>query len=331
MARLRSLRVPRPKKFLLLLPISTANTLLLFVLLLNKASGIYGLLAPLTGAPLSSLQATMYIYSVLSLVFVLFYLVPHIRATSSTTPADPFKTLLWAYFYALDALVNMLFTVAFAFAWFFVVAQHDSKPVPGAQGVEQNAGFTAPELNVSRVEILATPKPGLTPGQEAVAVGAPDGQPTGDASLGTVLLHSSSIFSIMIVAILWSLRIYSILVVMAYARMVVRKHVARSGENTFDIASGSGTAEIAEDPFRAGRPEGEGWKGRMGRAFVGVNRSYWLGKEETDDEEARWMEPFSTRFKRSDDHIGVKERERRRRSGTDPPKPRGLPDAIELR
>ncbi|CAK7225179.1 hypothetical protein SBRCBS47491_005803 [Sporothrix bragantina] len=47
------------------------------------------------------------------------------------------------------------------------------------------------------------------------------------------------------------------------------------------------------DPFAEGSPAGEGWKGKLGRALVGVGRGFWLGRQKDDD----WARDVNSRFR----------------------------------
>ncbi|CAK7211215.1 hypothetical protein SEUCBS140593_001095 [Sporothrix eucalyptigena] len=49
------------------------------------------------------------------------------------------------------------------------------------------------------------------------------------------------------------------------------------------------------DPFAVGSPAGEGWKGKLGRALVGVGRSFWLSRQKDDE----WTRDMSSRFRSS--------------------------------
>ncbi|MCW3717643.1 hypothetical protein UE95_040995, partial [Burkholderia cenocepacia] len=70
---------------------------------MNKISGLYGLLALLTGYHLSPVQLSMYLYSLIALG-VAAILFPHIRAQS------PLQCLALAYLYALDSIINAAYT-----------------------------------------------------------------------------------------------------------------------------------------------------------------------------------------------------------------------------
>ena len=302
----------------------TGTELSTLSLLLNKVSGLYGLLALLTGLHLSPLQFSMYIYSIIALLIIVL-LAPHIRTQS------PFHCLALASFYILDSIVNAAYTAAFGITWFLVISQHHSdengKTPPGAGGetIGDTAGFTSPEFNVSHVNVAVGADQGI-PGEkfEAVTSGSP-GMPTATAaspSLGHGVLQPESISSIIVICALWAIRIYFMLVVMSYARLVLRKYVA----STSRTGTGGKSSGLIDDPFAIHMPEGKSWKGRLGRAMISLGRGYWLGSEEGDDV---WMndEMAMGRMRKrepaqgADEAPGVIERERRRRSGTGPPPP----------
>ncbi|KAI9799813.1 MAG: hypothetical protein M1825_004373 [Sarcosagium campestre] len=306
----RLFRLPRPRTFLYLMSLRTGTELITLSLLLNKLSGLYGLLAILTGISLSPLQLSMYLYSVVALVLTAF-LAPHVRKQS------PFQCLALAWFYILDSAINGAYTAAFAFAWFLALSEHHSESSGSAKdksgsSIYNTAGFTSPELNVSHVDVVGTPASGITAGQDAVAIGSP-GSPAASASspsLGHGVLQPESLPSILIISGLWAVRLYFILVVMAYARSVLRAHsYSASTSGLFD--------RDAANPFAPSTPEGQGWKGKLGRAMTAIGREYWLGSEE----ENSWQRGLGGKFRKSGDVGGPVERERRRRSGTGPPMP----------
>ncbi|RVX70805.1 hypothetical protein B0A52_05456 [Exophiala mesophila] len=325
----RLLRLARPQKFLYTMNLSTGASLITLSLILNKLSGLYGILALITGYHLSPFQLSMYTYSIFALILTV-YLAPHIRKQS------PLHCLALAWFYVLDSIINAAFTAAFAVSWFLVLAQHNAgqaeKSGPGAGTIDDTAGFTDPKLNVSRVEVIATPQPGLTGGQDAVAAAVSASAPAGTSSKtgtsgvkGTVL-SSESMNSIGVIIALWTIRAYFCLIMLAFARMVLRQYMANSAikGSATNYASASTNSSLAENPFSESKPDGEGWKGKAGRFMVSIGRSYWLGSDEDDS----WM--YGMKFRKSGEESGVllnkigngpTERERRRRSGTGPPIP----------
>lgn len=306
-------RLPRPQTFLYLMSLRTGTELITLSLLLNKISGFYGLLALLTGFHLSPFQLSMYIYSLIALC-VVASLAPHIRSQS------PFHCLALSWIYVLDSVINAGYTAVFGVTWFLVVSQHLSgakgtPPGPGGSTVDDTAGFTNPTYeNVSHVDVSPTPDGGVvTEAQEAVAL---EGR-----SLGHGLLQSGSMSSIVVICALWAIRIYFVLVVLSYARYVLRQHIAATSRQNTALHTGSKSATVAENPFSPHLSEGKGWRGKLGRAMVSVGKSYWLGGEDNEDD--AWMAIGESRLRRraEPEPPGVVERERRRRSGTGPPPP----------
>lgn len=284
-------------------------------ILINKLSGLYGMLALFTGVELSPLQLSMYLYSLLALILTL-YLYPHIRRQS------PLQCVALAYFYAIDSIINALYTAAFAVAWFWLLANHpdDNNSAPGARTINSSAGFTNPEYNVSGVNIHPVPAAGLKPEQSAVTYGTVqgDGSPAG---LGNALFQSGTVASMTIICGLWIVRVYFIFIMMAFARSVLRQHIATTSNPSAAWQAQTNSEydnSLAENPFSESREEGQGWEGKLGRAMLKVAPHYWLGA----DEDREWMRGLGGKFNRKNtEPTGVLERERRRRSGTGPPVP----------
>jgi hypothetical protein len=329
------------QKFLFTLPLSTGASLITLSLLLNKLSGLYGILALLTGYHLSPFQLSMYIYSLICLGITIF-LSKHIKTSS------PFHCLALAWLYILDSAINAAYTAAFAVTWFLVL-MGTSAQGPGADTIKDTSGFTEPKYNVSSVQVMAAPNvDGVTPGQDAVAGAVPADVPNTGSSSG--ILDTQSINSIAVIVGLWTIRAYFCLVMLSWARNVVRQYIAvvsvRSGQY-----SNAGTKGLAEDPFAKGKPEGHGWKGKLGRFMIALGRTYFLGADgDTDDE--GWAQSVGRRFG-SHKHVAgheldatasgtgngltlskldtrPTERERRRRSGTGPPLPEVQAQAAAL-
>jgi len=310
----RWLRVPRPKAFLVFMSLRTGVEMISLSMIFNKITGFFGLLATLAGLQLSPLQLSMYIYSVIALG-ILAFLMPHIRK------ASPFHNLALAWLYLFDTIINTAFTAAFAITWFLAVSANDSNQgipagAPGAGMVDDTAGFTSPEYNVTKVNVIATA------GQETVAFATSGGQAgsAGPPSLGHGVQIEESIPSIMVVVLLTLIRVYFILVVMAYARQVLRQYIYSTSSTKLHLHTDGAADAPAENPFAAGTTQGAGWKGKLGRIMVKVGESYWLGGVADDS----WVKGMDGRFKTSKQAIGppgTLERERRARSGTGPPVP----------
>ncbi|KAL3419766.1 hypothetical protein PVAG01_08264 [Phlyctema vagabunda] len=317
----RWLRLPCPKTFLYFMSLRTGTEMISLSVIFNKLTGFYGLLAILTGVELSLLQLSMYIYSVGALVLVAI-LSPHIRKQS------PFECLALAWFYVFDTVINTAYTSAFAVTWFLAISAHESNTpggipsAPGSGTIDKAAGFTSPQYNVSKVEIVANPASGVTKGQEAVAYAAAGTAASGaSASLGHGVGLEESIPSIILIGLMTLVRVYFILVVLAYARQVLRQHMFRRSPIAKLHLHTDGVADApAENPFAANSAAGRGWKGQVGRLMVSVGEGYWLGGRADDS----WVKGMDGRFKNSTKNIGPPgtiERERRARSGTGPPMP----------
>lgn len=332
-----------PQTFLFTLPLSTGASLITLSLVLNKMSGLYGILALLTGYQLSPFQLSMYIYSLLALVLTVL-LSKHIKTNS------PFHCLVLAWLYVLDSLINALYTAAFAVTWFLVLLGKGTGP--GGDMIKDTSGFTDPQHNVSSVEVVVTPTSDPTV-PDAVAGAHPASSPNTGSEAINGFLDKQSINSIVVIATLWTIRAYFCLVMLSWARNVVRQHIAivsvRSGQY-----SNAGNSGLADDPFAVGKTEGQGWKGTLGRAMIAIGRTYFLGADPEGDDES-WMAAMGRKFG-SHKHVaghevglagadvqgtsnGIAlqkidqrptERERRRRSGTGPPLPEVQAQAAAL-
>lgn len=307
------------QSFLHIISLRTAAELITLTLLVNKLTGLYGILAIFTGYELNWLQLSHYIYSIIVLGLV-SWLMPSIRKRE-----DPLKNVALAWIYILDSAISGAYTTLFGAGWFLVLAQNLDTPAatgetpsaPGAGTIEDTAGFTTPEFNATKVDVVAAPGPGLLDGQTAIAYGSQYG------SLGSAFFQSGSMASLTVLGVLWIIRFYFCILIMSYARSVLRQYVA----NTSTSYSQSDDSSLAENPFRADREEGAGWKGKVGRLMLRFpTKRYWLGRDETEDE---WVRATSGRFESGRGsglrikvpENGVGERERRARSGTGPPPP----------
>ncbi|RMZ76547.1 hypothetical protein DV738_g4900, partial [Chaetothyriales sp. CBS 135597] len=314
----RLLRLARPKKFLGAMSLSTGAQLITLSLLVNKLAGLYGILALLTGYSLSPLQLMLYIYSLIALILSA-YLSRHIRLQS------PLQCLALAWFYVLDSVINAIYTVLFAASWFLVLTE---RAASGADAAVSATALISSEGKTSGVRIANAP------GQDAVGAGAPATTTSvraaavtgasGQASrIQEAVLGTESINSIGIIIALWTVRLYFCIIMLGWARMIIRQHIASSGAGPTSYTTASTSPDLAENPFDISKPEGEGWPGRIGRILISIGRTYWLGKDEDDS----WM--YNMKFRAGTEpgialnkiDAGPAERERRRRSGTGPPAP----------
>lgn len=198
--------------------LQTGTEMISIALLINKVTGLYGLLALLTGYTLDAVQLSMYIYSV-GVLLALAFLLPHIRRQS------PFQNLLLAWVYIFDTALNAAYTAFFAVEWFM----------------------------------------------------ASEGNPVGDAAE----LATDTAASMVLIVAFTLVRVYLMLVVMSFTRQVLRRYVSGL----------EGDKGGARTPFALGAPDGDGWKGKLGRVMVYVGEEYWIGGK--DDEE--WAANDTTR------------------------------------
>lgn len=197
--------------FLGLISLQTGAEIITIALLINKATGLYGLLAILTGFALDVVQLSMYMYSV-AILATLAFLLPHIRRRS------PFQNLLLSWLYIVDTALSTAFTTYFAAEWY--IASAAGNPA-AADDVAAQAADTAA--------------------------------------------------SMVMIVVFTLVRLYLMLVVMSWTRSVMLGYAA-------SLAGDKGAAK----PFVVGTPEGEGWKGKLGRAMLFVGQEYWIGGEEKE-------------------------------------------------
>ncbi|KAI5362878.1 Putative inositolphosphorylceramide synthase subunit Kei1 [Septoria linicola] len=327
------LRFPKPRSLLHFVSLRTATEFINLTLVINKVTGLYGILALFTGYELNWLQLSHYIYSLI-LFGLILYLMPSIRR-----PDQPLRNVALAYIYVMDTVVNGVYTTLFGMGWFLLLSQHleepgKDNPLNGSNGLGgsgtmgDTAGFTNPEHNVTEVNVIAKPASGVLSGQDAVAYATG----SGPAAIGGAVLQSDSMTSIALLALFTVVRVYFCLVVMSYARSILRQYVAQTSSSSMQYST-SETAypTMAPSPFSADRLEGAGWQGKLGRTMLKFpSRRYWLGREETDSQ-MEWERATSGRFESGRNggkslrikvpENGVGERERRARSGTGPPLP----------
>lgn len=221
-------------------------------------------------------------------------------------------------------------------------------PNPAGSMMGDVAGFTNPSFTVSSVDVVVTSAPGsaaqaaglvghekrAAPHDNANTAYATPGMPTG--ILTATLLAPGSIASLTTILALWAIRVYFILVMLAYARAVLRAYIVSLSQTSTGFApfasETSDGALYAEDPFSGW----SGWKGWVGRGMVGWGRGYWLGVDEGEvGEEGAYAYGLGEGGKGErglrtgvgsqaaggaveSGKKGVGERERRRRAGTPP-------------
>lgn len=257
--------------------LQTGTELVSLAFLFNNITGVYGILAILTGYAPSALQLSMYVYSVLS-VGAIAFLGPHIRRQT------PFHNLALAWLYLLDTAVNAAYTTSFAVAWYLAgfhnpngTASADSFPI-------------TPSASAARAFFLIASPGGSAMADKTRAI------PGSGAAAAEAQVRETAV-SMVVIAALMLVRVYSAVVVAAHARMVLLRSAegqparARADNDgaARDKAGQPGKARKAPSPFA----EGDGWQDRLGRLMVSVGEGYWLGAKE--DEE--WTRDVSSKFK----------------------------------
>ena len=157
-----------------------------FALVFNKVTGVYGLLAILTGYQLSLLQLSTYVYSV-AVLGLLVYLIPHIRKQS------PFECLSLAWLYGLDTVISGVYTVMFGLDWYFA----------------------------SQIEQGSESRPSSIP---SMVVEGLEGMRRETQVHGKVVPQEAAT-SMVLIAGLTLIRIYFTFVAMAHARQVLQKYI----------------------------------------------------------------------------------------------------------
>ncbi|KAK2060177.1 DUF1753-domain-containing protein [Colletotrichum caudatum] len=237
------LRFPHPKTFLGCISLQTGTEIISLVLLFNRLTGLYGLLAILTGYELSVTQLSMYLYS-LGVVVLLAMFVPHIRKQS------PFENLSLAWLYIIDTILNIAYTTFFAVKWYVNSTALDNHP--GSAGSPAGA------------EIAET----------ALANGAPvvPDVPKTTKHIGP----QESWMSLGLICSVTLVRVYFALVVMSFAQQVLQRYNEMGWEE-------EGRKKGPDGPFSQGEPGGEGSRGRLGRVMLALGRGYWMSERPQDE------------------------------------------------
>ncbi|KAK9431600.1 Inositolphosphorylceramide synthase subunit Kei1-domain-containing protein [Lipomyces doorenjongii] len=104
--------VPR-QYFLGFIPLAAGAELITVFGVVNKASGIYGLLSIFTGHPITAAQLVLNIVSLL-LLPVFLYALHNVRRQNAL------PVVAFSYIYFVDMLANLAFTIYFSVTWFRV-------------------------------------------------------------------------------------------------------------------------------------------------------------------------------------------------------------------
>ncbi|GME83325.1 unnamed protein product [Ambrosiozyma monospora] len=100
-----------PQKFLGVLPLYTGVELIMLYGIINRMSGVYGLLSLFTGHPIDFIQWIFYLSSTLVLVF---YVIGFKQVRQPSMNSFSLVVLV----YLLDTIIGCLFTLYFVWFWF---------------------------------------------------------------------------------------------------------------------------------------------------------------------------------------------------------------------
>ncbi|KAH0439962.1 hypothetical protein CcaCcLH18_02679 [Colletotrichum camelliae] len=242
-----------PQTFLGCISLQTGTEVISLILLFNRLTGLYGLLAILTGYEISATQLSMYLYS-LGVVVCLAMFLPHIRRNS------PFEALGLAWLYIIDTILNIAYTTFFAVGWYLHSTALDKHP--GSAGVPAAAGIA----------------------EEALANGAPvvPDVPKTTKHIGP----QESWMSLGLIITVTLMRVYFAVVVMSFAQTVLQRFTEMGWEE-------EGRKKGPDGPFSPGEPDGEGYRGRIGRVMLALGRSYWLDEKAQEE----WASAMSSKFR----------------------------------
>ena len=146
-----------PQSLFGIISLQTATELIILALIFNKVTGVYGLLAILTGYQLSFMQLSTYLYSI-AVLAALVYLMPHIRRQ------NPVECLALAWLYIADTIINTFDTAVFGLEWYFANGspeENENIPEMVAQGIENlrkesaQHGVVVPHETASSMVMIA--------------------------------------------------------------------------------------------------------------------------------------------------------------------------------
>lgn len=133
----------------------------------------------------------------------------------------------YAYFFVLDFIINILYTILFALIWFLIVSDSDATPSVGGKtfdSAKDAAGFVNPVLS----DVAKDSNPNPFRGQLVGLIGQTAASSIDPGSAGATFSCISIIF-------FWLIKIYFIIIVFSYARgLVIRSHIT---ESTFALQS----------------------------------------------------------------------------------------------
>ena len=119
------------------------------------------------------------------------------------------KVVVFAYFFLLDYIINILYTIFFASIWFLIVTKADS---------QSSLAATVMDADMTKVHAISSPDTNPLKGQHASVV-----EETGTVDPGS----AGTTFGVVSIELFWVVKIYLVLLVFSYARsLVLRSHLS---------------------------------------------------------------------------------------------------------
>ncbi|KZT25255.1 DUF1753-domain-containing protein [Neolentinus lepideus HHB14362 ss-1] len=276
--------------FLGFFDIKTGVVIALLFALLNKVAGIYGLLAFLMGAGGSLAQLSLYVYSVIGLVALMWGL-------KAIQEEDAKRTLYFAHLFFADHILSTAWTVFFIVVW-WVYTPHDGARVSSSPAQEEIVHRSGINFTISPEERT----------REAMAIWNREKGP----ALAIVILG-------------WLAKIYFALLLYSYASHLRKgsyRSLALSRPNpsalpaNYDTLPDEEEPEEASDfyrlPLRSPRPPANGGT-RRANGKAGVGEENGTGEvlfdesdggrvEESTEDEGRDSTPFLPQVERTRPH-----------------------------
>jgi len=142
------------------------------------------------------------------------------------------KVVAFAYFFVVDFVVNILYTVLFASVWFLLVSNPGTNSSPADntfQSAKDSAGFVDPvHTDVAKAHMVGGPNSNRLIGEYATLIGQ-TGIAVDDGS-------ASSTTSTIFIVLFSIIKLYLIVIVFSYARhLVLRSHLTAA---SFTLNSG---------------------------------------------------------------------------------------------
>lgn len=240
-----------PRSFLGFLPLHIGAEIITSVGIFNKASGLYGILSIFTGHPISAMEWLMNLWSLVALLLFVWGL----RGISQK---NGFVLLIFAYIYSFDTILTYLFTLYFAGTWFKendgMGSSSGSTNGGTGSGAENASSVTnsAHGAGVSTIPLADESSTSAPSNTESIVPSyiAENASSIADAALAaasmlvkrttsggnstevlpvnkSATLAQETSFTMVITVALMLVRLYCNLIILAYARLLVRQQNLR--------------------------------------------------------------------------------------------------------